>query len=292
MVKRMLLLTALCAVVLLTACIDSTTVISVRKDGSGIVTETTYLNDSMKAMMQNMAGMFGEEAKQEAEKDEPINIDELKEKAAKLGEGVTFVSAKEVKNEEGAKGVEVVYAFEDIRKLNIDAKPDNPMGDEMAGMMGAEASEESTGEEVKNPITFDFEKGRSSKLIVHIPKEEEKEAETEFSETESETDEEQPSDSDMQMMQQMFKGFRIRIMVNLLEGKLEKTNASFVEKVNGKETVTLFDFNLGDIMGKKEYMDQLKALEKMKDMDKAMEEMKKIPGLKIETKEKVEIQFR
>jgi len=287
MVKRTLFLTALCAAILLTACIDMTTVISVRRDGSGIITETTFLDGSMEAMMKGMMAQFddeGGEAQTDADEEgeSPLKFDEYKEKAAKMGKGVSFKSAKEVENEEGSPGVQVVYAFKDIRELNIDAKPANPMGDEMAGAMGAESSDD---EEKENPITFDFVKGSTPKLIVHVPKDDEEE-------THTKDDEDRGSEAGMQMAKQMFKGFRIRIMVNLLEGKISKTNASFVERVKGKDTVTLFDLNFGEIMGNEKYMKELEGMSKIKDPDKALAAMKAIPGLKVETKEKVEINFR
>ena len=84
----------------------------------------------------------------------------------------------------------------------------------------------------------------------------------------------------------------MRIMVSLLEGSIKKTNASFVEKIDGKDTVTLFDVALGEILGNEEYAQEWERMSKIKDMSKAMEVMKKIPGLKIETQERVEIKFK
>jgi hypothetical protein len=282
MKKRLLLLCVLCTVVLLTACIDTITLISVRKDGSGTITETVYFNESAKTMMQEMMGQFGGE-ETEGEK-EPLDIEKYKTKAAELGKGVKFVAAKEVTNKEGSSGIEVVYAFEDIRTLNIDAEPDNPMGDKMAGMMGAEAVEE---EEDKNPFTFDFVKGSTPKLIITIPKEDkDKHSEEEKDETEADP---QSSAAGLEMMKPFFEGFRIRVLIKLLDGKVIKTNASFVDN---KDTITLMDVAMGEILSNKEFLDKMEDLDKMKDMSAAMEKMKEIPGLKIETAKKVEISFK
>jgi len=293
MLKRAMGLGMLCAAILVTACIDTTTVISVRRDGSGIITETTYLDESMEAMMKGMMAQFDDEGEAEAEVKEEngLKIDEYKEKAAKMGKGVSFVSAKEVENENGNKGVKVVYAFKDVRALNIDAKPDNPMGDQMAGAMGAEESENKGKDD---SITFDFVNGRTPKLIVHVPKDDEEkiERDDEGEEGEDRDISDEDSEMGMQMAKQMFKGFRIRIMVDLLEGKIQKTNASFVESVKGKDTVTLLDLNFGEIMGNEKYMKELEGMSRVKDPDKALAAMKAIPGLKVETQEKVEINFR
>lgn len=283
MKKRLLLLCVLCAAVLLTACIDTMTVISVRKDGSGTITEAVYFNESAKTMMQEMMGQFGEE-KTEGDKD-PLDVEKYKAKAGELGKGVTFVSAKEVTNKEGASGIEVVYAFDDVRTLNIDAEPENPMGDKMAGMMGAEAVEEEKKE--KNPFTFDFIKGSTPKLIVTIPKEnKEKHSEEEVDETEANPE---ASSAGLEMMKPFLEGFRIRVLIKLLDGKVTKTNASFVDN---KDTITLIDVAMGEIFNNPELMSKMEDLDKMKDMSAAMEKMKEIPGLKVETAEKVEIGFK
>jgi len=283
MIKRALLLCALCAVVFIFSCIDSATVISVRKDGSGTITEVVYLSESVKTMMQ---GMMAQMEVEEGEKDQKLfDIEKYKTKATKLGSGVKFVSAKEVTTKDGSSGIQVVYSFDDIRKLNIQAEPENPMGDEMAGMMEAEPVTED-----KNPITFDFVPGAIPRLIITMPKKEEPESSEEI--PEETTEEPEAAAAGMGMMKQFLEGFRIRVMVNLLEGKIQKTNASFVETVDGKETVTLLDVALGEIMKNEKYAKEWQGMSQIKDMSKAMEKMKNIPGLKIETAERVEISFK
>lgn len=283
MIKRVSLIGILSVIILLTACIDSTTVISVRKDGSGTITEVMYIDESVTSMMEGMfAEMGGEEEKEKGKK--PIDVEEYKSKAMQLGADVKFVSAKEVARGDGASGIEVVYAFDDVRKLNIQATPDNPMGDEMAGMMGAESTES---EEAESPITFDFKKGGTSQLIIHMPEKDEPEVSEEVPEAAEESPE--MAAQGMAMMKQFLAGFRIRIMVNVLEGKIQKTNASFVDN---KDTVTLFDIEMGEIFSNEEYLKEWQSMSQVKDMSTAMQKMKNIPGLKIETAERVEINFK
>lgn len=284
MIKRAMLIGAACLVILVAACIDSTTVISVRKDGSGTVTEILYFDESAKAMMQMMMSQFRDEEEEEEGVDW-IDVEEYREKAEKLGAGVTFVSAEEVKREDGSSGVEVVYAFEDIEKLSIKPTPDNPMGDQMAGMMDAEPSEEE-----EHPIKFEFTRGRISTLVVHMPEE----VEPDLSEEPEEAGEVDQTavESGMGMMKSLLSGFRMRILIRPGEGKISKTNASFVERLDGKETVTLLDVALGEILSNDEYAKEWQDMSRVKDMATAMERMKKIPGLKIETEKRVEISFR
>jgi hypothetical protein len=292
MTKRVCLMCALCVIIFITGCIDSSTVISVRKDGSGTITEVVYMDESVMSMFEGMMPQMGEESeeKEESAKD-ALDIEKYKTKAAELGTGVKFVSAKEVINEEGTTGIQVIYSFDDIQKLNIQAEPENPMGDQMAGMMGAESTES---KEDENPITFEFIKGSTPKLIVKMPKEEESEPESEPSEEPSEetTSTQEASAQGMAMMKQFLTGFRIKVVINFLEGKIQKTNASFVEQIKGKDTVTLLDVALGEIMNNEKYAKEWEQMSQMKNIDNAMEMMKKIPGLKIETAERVEISFK
>ena len=81
----------------------------------------------------------------------------------------------------------------------------------------------------------------------------------------------------------------MRVIIKLLDGKVKKTNASFVEN---KDTITLMDIDFGEIFSDPEMISKMDDLEKMKDMSAAMEKMKEIPGLKIETAEKVEISIK
>jgi hypothetical protein len=237
-------------------------------------------------MMENMLGQkIGEEGESEEPKSESlVEIEKYKNAAEKMGQGVKFISAKEVKNKDGTAGVEVVYSFEDIRQLNLSLRPENPVGDQMAGMMDAESEEDET------PITFDFKKGSTPKLIVNIPKEKES-GQAEEKQEGGEAREEMDL-AGLDMMKQFFQGFRIRLMINFLEGKITKTNATFVKPINGRETVTLFNIDFGKIMSDEKYMKEFKDLDKIKDMNIALERMKNIPGLKIETSERVEISFK
>jgi len=280
-------------VILITGCIDTTTVISVRKDGSGTITEVVYLDDSVISMFEGMMDQMGDENEEkEGMTIKDLDIEKYKANAKELGTGVKYVSAKKVVSETGSSGTQVVYAFEDIQKVNIQQKPENPIGDQMAEMTGAESSEN---EESKNPITFEFIKGDTPKLIINIPKEDKPEPSEEASEEPPEEPspaKEETNEQGLAMMKGLLAGFRIRIMVNLLEGKIKKTNATFVEQKEGKDTVTLLDVALGEIMNNEKYAKEWERLSKVKDMDTAMNMMKNIPGLKIETSDRVEISFK
>jgi len=290
MKKRFLVMGILCILILLTGCIDSLTVISIRKDGSGTLTETIYLDQSMKAMMEGMAAQMGaEDTETEEDEDKSIDVEKYKEKAAKMGEGVEFVSAKEVTRKDGSVGTKVKYSFTDIRKLNLKVKPDNPAGDQMAGMVDAEASED----EEEDPIRFDFIEGKNPKLVIHMPRDEEENVEVDVEPSEEiEEDDSQEAAAGMAMMKMFLQGFRIRILVKPSKAQIKETNATFVKSKDGKKLVTLLDMKLGEILTNEKYAKEFEGLSKTKNMNKALEMMKEIPGLEIEPQERVEITLK
>ena len=290
MIKRLLVLTVLCCVALITACIDSTTTISVRKDGSGTITEKVFISKSFMSMMEGMfSQMAAKEGGEKNNTESEIDIEKYKGKAAQMGESVTFISARAITREDGSKGTKVVYAFKDVSKLKVEAEPDNPVGDKMAGTVGAEKVKE----EKKSPIRFDFIKGRKPKLIIYMPQDKEKKAAEKADKGEAKGEEENAmGQAGMAMMKPFLQDFRIRVEINFPDAKIGKTNASFVEKINGKDTVTLIDMALGKILDNPDEMKKLEGFSRTKDVSKAMEVMKKIPGLKIETHEKVEVQMK
>lgn len=230
--------------------------------------------------------------------EQPINVEGWKARTAQMGEGVTFVSAEKVKNESGASGERATYAFRDITKLKLSSEPAKPApgGMAAAGPGGVPAP---TSKSEETPITFDFAKGIRAKLIVNLPQNEAPEETTgtpasmPAAETSSLKQVGQPKQIPPQM-KQMFEGFRCRMIVKV-DGEIVKTNASFVdknEKDGRKNLVTIFDMDIGKLLENQEQFLKLSVLGPIRDMETAREMLKDFPGIKVETKEKVEIEFK
>ena len=152
--------TALCAALLSLSigCFSDHTTIKLNPDGSGTITSVTMMKAKALAQMKEMAKAFGGE---NAKEPEFFTEKEAKEKAAKMGEGVTFVSREAIKDKDG-EGQKVVYSFKDITKLKINEVSDPPG----SGAEGAPKTEAKKGE----PITFKFSKlpnGNSLLTIVN-----------------------------------------------------------------------------------------------------------------------------
>ena len=117
-------------------CVDATSVVELQPDGSGRIVETVYLSAAAMGMMGGMMGGMGGEGAQMTVPENPL-LDEAKamDKAGQMGEGVEFVSIKEVKKADGSKGAQTIYSFKDISKVKVamggdDMGPGGPGGGE------------------------------------------------------------------------------------------------------------------------------------------------------------------
>lgn len=280
--KRCLMLAGLLGFCFVTVgCIDATTLVTVKKDGSGMIVETVFLGKAIQEMMKGMAGAV-EGGGNISVAGSTINEQEYKTKAGKMGEGVVFVSARELSRKDGSKGVQAVYTFKDIRKVQLNSEPEAPGG----GMGGGQQAGKK-----KKLMTFGFVAGDTAKLIIDLPQPEKKandEARPENNEPVPE-----PAPEQLAMMRQMFDGFRFRMMIKV-DGEIEKTNAKFVQVGNEskqQQYVTLADMDLGKLLGDEESLKKLASQASGPDMGEALKGLD-LPGIKVETAPRVEIEFR
>jgi hypothetical protein len=257
-------------------CMDVTTTITVNKDGSGTITETMYMGAMMQQMMTQMMGGMGGGGNAPPP-EQPIDVAKYKAKAGKMGNGVTFVSAKKVKKEDGASGEQAIYSFSDVTKVKLQSEPEKPGGGKPQGGMG--------GKKPKS-ITFDFTKGDTAKLTLNMPQDAASEEAAKIAHVITPKTE-APSAAEMGQMKQMFNGFRFRMEIKV-EGDITKTNASYADK----NTVTILDMNIGELLQDQGQFEKLAAMGPIKDMETAKKMLKDFPGLKIETEEKVDIEFK
>lgn len=286
MIKRIGLFVLTALAILHTGCIDTHTEIAVKKDGSGILTQTTYLDVSAGGMFR---GMHEEtEEKEEESETGSGHFEKYEEKAMKMGRGVKLISAREVENEEGMTGVEAVYAFDDIESLNIDAYPENPMEEAMEGMIETDDPQK---EESEGNIYFEFKRGNTAELIIHMPKRDKADMDREKDEDDDETAimDSKGRSQGLEMMKLFMKNLRIRVEVRLLDGKIRETNAAFVEKEN---RIILMDISFDQIMSDPSYREKMGKLSETRDMEKAMQAVGDMPGLKYETAERVRVVFQ
>jgi hypothetical protein len=211
----------------LTACLNSTTLVKVKPDGSGTVEQTTLMN------MASLKGMMGARGGQ---MDGPMmNKADLERTAQRMGEGVKLVSMEPAKGENGFEGVKAIFSFEDINKIQVSQGPS------MSGGTGdGPRSSEPTSDD---PVRFKLTRnGATSTLAINFvdrpggkmdpaPKPEPGEM-PDFS-----------NPMIMNMMKAMFQGFNINIGLEVA-GSIVKTNADYVSG----SRLTLLELDVAELL--------------------------------------------
>ena len=252
--------------------------VQVKPDGSGTITETITMGSAMITQMKAMASGFGDAAGGAGDKAKGFELlDEakLKEEAKKMGEGVTFVSAKKITDKD-REGYTAIYAFTDVNKLKLSTNPPDIGG---GGAMKLNAKG------VSEPVTFTLAKGKTSELTVTTPAMKAADAKSK-EEAAADATQDAMNEAMLPMMQQMFKDMRMTLSVEVV-GKIAKTNAANVEG----SRVTMLDVDFNKILADPAKM---KVMTKIKDPNSAEAKafLKTIPGIKVETTNPVKISFQ
>ena len=210
--------------VCLSACINSSTLVKVKPDGSGTIEQTLLVN--AQAIKGLMAGRGGGQAKESGVGPGVPNEAEFKRAAERMG--VKPVSITPLK-ENGFEGAKAIFAFDDITKVHVDQDP----------QLGAANGPVRDSKE--SPIRFTFVKqGGSSVLTVVF---DEKKAANATAEMQSKSGSIESIDPQMmQMLKTMFNGFKVAVDLEV-EGKILKTNADYV---NGSR-VTLLEIEMAGL---------------------------------------------
>lgn len=254
---------------LLSSCFEMSSVVTVNKDGSGTVEETTLVSAQIKAMMGSMANApKGEGGSAEMKMDILPTKEKAAAKAAKMGEGVTLKSQEDIKSPDGREGVKVVYAFKDVTKLKYEP-----------GDMKDKA------EDGKPSITFGY---AGDTLTINLPQDKPKATDAPKEKAPS-TQMPKDIEAQMAMMKPMFAGMRMSFKVKGGSG-IASTDASHLEG----DTVTIMEMNFDKLLEKPEGMKKFAEMSENKDMTptEAAEAFKGLDGIKIETKEKITVKLK
>jgi hypothetical protein len=262
-----------------TGCFSSYTLVKVKADGTGTVEQTTLISPQMVGMMAGMAaGMGGGQPGAKAAKPPTITDmfkeDELKAAAARMGEGVRFVSSTPAKAE-GREGVTAIYAFDDITKLSVNqsmkapgstspAKSDSPIVFSLApGLMGTKTLSITMPEGNKKPATGAKPAGKpDGPDLASMPPEA------------------------MAMVKSMFQGAKIAIDVEV-DGKVVKTNSPYV---TGNK-VTLMEVDLGALMDDPARLAKMQEMGKDAGFEQVRAALGDVKGIKIPAARVTTIEF-
>ena len=278
-VLRVLMLAV--AVIVTTGCMQIENTVTIRPDGSGTINERVLVSPQMSMMMESMAPMdSSEEASEQMFSEE--NIRDRDPYPGTQLEAITMI------DDMSGRGYESIYSFADIREVTF--RPSSP-GEIMPenAQAGSNISVDDSGSGMLKDIGMEFTPGSPATLIVRIPKDattDEPDVEME-GEMDTEADGDGPDMSDpqqMRMLRMMFRDARFRVAVNV-DGEIVETDAMHR---NGN-TVTLFDFNFGEMVQDTSALRQFMEFSEKDNADPS--DVSGLPGVTIEEQEEVTIRF-
>ncbi|MGH9200400.1 MAG: hypothetical protein ACRD2A_04100 [Vicinamibacterales bacterium] len=244
--------------VALTGCINSSTVIKVKPDGSGTVEQTTLVNlGALKSMLPPGATQTSGPG--------AVSDADLRRTAERMGRGVRLLSSTPVK-ENGFEGVKAIFEFDDINQIQVSQGPS------MGGTTGPELAPSKADDD---PVRFKLTRqGGTSLLTITI----------QDKPGGDKTDVEKPDMPDvadpmmMGMLKTMFQGFRINIALDVV-GSIVKTNADYVSG----SRVTLLEMDMAALL---EDEAKFKALQSKLGPDASLSAvkpyLKDIKGIKVD----------
>jgi hypothetical protein len=292
---------AIVMVAVVCGCIQDTTVIHIKPDGTGTIEETTLFSNSMLELMESLsAGMVGiEQQKSDQENKEAAKGDSTKEKektrddlfakmlkdaetrAATFGNEVKFISAKPVKTDKGS-GYIAVYAFQDISLVKVNQNPSNKVDTQKTEKNDSTPKEEF--------LRFIFVKGSPSRLVVSFPTQKDlasdKAGIPESTKAGGEESNKGSDDQSLEMMKNLFQDMKLSISLRF-EGTIVNTNATYRDA----STVTLIEMDFGKIMNNPVLLKKLSAA-KPQTIEQTKALFKRVEGLKVETNNPVTIEFK
>jgi hypothetical protein len=260
----------LLATVFLTACLNSTTIVKVKPDGSGTVEQLTLVNTAaLKSMMPGAAKQDGGPV---------INKADLERTAARMGKGVRLLSAEKATGENGFEGTRAIFAFDDINEIQVSQEPS------MSGSTSGRLSSEPTADD---PVKFHLTRGANSSTLTinYIDK-----APAGAQPVNPAGKGDMPDITNpmvMNMLKTMFQGFKINIGLEV-EGSIVKTNAEYVSGPR----ITLLEMDMASLLADEA---KLKALQSKIGPSVSLTEvrpyLKDIKGIKIDGPS-ISVEFR
>jgi hypothetical protein len=277
---------ALLTIIGFTGCIEESTVVKVKKDGSGVIHHREYSNAG--AAMGALGGLGGGDAEDSEPDDEGPSEEELKAQAKKMGEGVTLKSLRKGKNKNGWKGYEAIFAFEDINKLKVEM-----LGKDAGDLEQPDPAGDAPDEQEK-PELVEFEM-KDGVLTITTPDPDGGEGQTGTGKDESDENDEGAADpfggdgggaQMAAMMGPMFIGARMGFFVEI-DGEIAETNA---RHQNGN-MLTILKVDLGKL-----FADQ-QALGKMDEIEGASREdaqkiADSIEGMDMDLQKPITVKFK
>ncbi|MDZ7754252.1 MAG: hypothetical protein U5S82_22090 [Gammaproteobacteria bacterium] len=257
-------------VLLLGGCVDVDTLIQVRTDGSGTVTQKVMVSERLVAPLRALTEGLGGDGKRRS----LVMPDEedMAARAEAMGPGVRLVDMQERRRDD-AEGYVARYAFDDVRALRINQNPGNLAPGAGAGTRRLSGAEH---------ITFDFSPGPPAELTVMFP-------DRGGREVEPRPPEDRPGGPGPEALRaelgELFKGLRVAMAVQV-EGTVLETDATHRDGPR----ITLMAIDFEELLAAPEYLDEL-AERRPRSLEEAKELLRDFPGIKLELAPAIHIRF-
>ena len=257
--RALRVLVALVSTVALTACLNSTTLIKLKADGSGTVEQTTLMNvAALKTFAPGADQQVG-----------GVNKADLERTATRMGKGVRLVSAEPFQGANGFAGSKAIFAFDDINQIQVNQGPS--MSGSTDGRMSSEPSSE-------DPVKFKLTRagGTSTLTIAFIDQPGGASKADAAANPMADMDLSNPMM--MGMIKSMFAGFKLNIALEVA-GTIVKTNAEYVTG----SRLTLLEMDMDSLLADEA---KLKALQGKLGPDASLSAikpyLKDIKGIKVD----------
>jgi hypothetical protein len=261
----------------LSGCIQSTTLIKMKPDGSGTIEQTMTMSAEAVAQVSALAAM-GDDKDKKAGKGGPDDLfseKEARDAAAKMGQGVTFVSSQKIDTAD-RKGLKAIYAFTDVRKLSLEEMHAPSMGGDAAGMSGGAPQPNDP------PMHFDFKQlpGGNGLLTILQPNVD-KAMKTPDAKAPNAVDPKM-AEQGIEMMKAFMKGLKIDVAIQV--PRVIKTNSPYVDG----STVTLLSMDFDKVLADPKMLERMNGARTLADTKAALKDFK---GIKINLEPQVTIEF-
>lgn len=258
-------------------CLQSSTVIKMKPDGSGTIEQTTTMNAEAVAQFSSLAAMGNDKDKKGNPVDELFSEKDARAAAAKMGQGVTFVSSQKIDTAD-RKGLKAIYAFTDIGAMRLE---------EMNAPGGMNDSGMTPGAKKDPPITFQFKQlpGGNGLLTILQPgvdKVDKPSSTPPVAPGATAAVDPKMAEQGLEMMKTFMKGLKVDIVVQV--PRLVKTNSAYVQG----GTVTLLSMDFDQVLSDP---DALKKMNDAKSLDDTKALLKGVKGIKVNLEPQLTIEF-
>lgn len=267
----------LCVTALLLAgCINVSTTLTVRPDGSGTITERLTVDDDLAGMMAAMSQATDSTGGNR----DLFSEDEIRAEADSLP-GLSLQSFTRI-DDTTETGYEAVYAFENLNDISFDPAPDD--------VMPERATDEMDGNpfDLMSAMQYEFTPGRPATLTIRMPRDT---TEAESDDATADTlaaDDDPPSETELAMMRAMMEDTGIRVAV-AIDGRIVETNATH----RSGNTVTLLNLDFGTLVQDSTAFREMMTLsDDPAGPQVLIDRLNTLPGMTIEPQETVTIRFR